>query len=278
MPAPVPAPDAAQGAIAAKGAGAPGRAALGHEPAPLPARHAARPDADPVGGAAPGSEADPDTTREDRVLTAANAVTTLRFAGVGVFCWLLFADGQQTAAAILLGVLGATDWVDGQLARRLHQVSRIGKILDPAVDRVLVGTAVIAVIVHGAVPLWFGLLTVVREAVISATVLVLAALGARRIDVLWIGKAGTFGLMVAYPGFLISHGTAGWQQPFHDAAWVAGGAGIVLAWFAAIAYLVPARRALAEGRAARRALQPGDRGGAAQPVRGSRQGPGEVGG
>ena len=214
---------------------------------------------------------------EDRILTIPNAVSTLRFLGVGVFLWLLFGAGDQTVAAVLLGVLGATDWVDGQLARRLHQVSRIGKVLDPAVDRVLVGAAVIAVIVHGAVPLWFGLLTVSREALVAGTVLVLAALGARRIDVLWIGKAGTFGLMVAYPGFLISHGSAGWQQPFHVAAWVAGGAGIVLAWAAAIAYLVPARRALAEGRGARNG--PDGAGGApgGAVARGSLGEPGEVG-
>lgn len=202
---------------------------------------------------------------EDRVLTAANVVTVLRLAGVGVFCWLLFGADEQTAAAILLGVLGATDWVDGQLARRLHQVSTIGKVLDPAADRVLVGTAVIAVIVHGAVPLWFGLLTIAREVLVSGTVLALAAFGARRIDVLWIGKAGTFALMVAYPGFLISHGTAGWQQPFHVVAWIAGALGLVLAWAAAAAYLVPARRALAEGRRARS-------GGAGPPVRGAQAG------
>ena len=189
---------------------------------------------------------------EDRVLTAANIVTAGRLACVPVFCWLLFGAGRQTAAALLLAVLGVTDWVDGQLARRLHQVSTLGKVLDPAADRILVGTAVIAVMVHGAVPMWFGVLTLVREVLVSGTVLVLAALGARRIDVSWIGKAGTFGLMVAYPGFLISHGTAGWQVPFHDAAWVAGGAGLVLAWIAAVAYLVPARRALVEGRRARR--------------------------
>jgi cardiolipin synthase len=228
--------------------------------APVPA-----PDA-PVGADSAGGE--------DRVLTAANVVTTLRLAGVVVFVWLLFGPGLQTAAATLLGVLGATDWLDGQLARRLHQVSRIGKILDPAADRVLVGTAVIATIVHGAVPLWFGLLTVAREALVSGTVLVLAALGARRIDVLWIGKAGTFGLMVAYPGFLISHGSAGWQHPFHVAAWVAGGAGIVLAWVAAGAYLLPARAALAGGRAAREGREGRD----GMPPRGSLGAPGEVGG
>jgi cardiolipin synthase (CMP-forming) len=198
-----------------------------------------------VGGATQGGE--------DRILTAANVVTAARLACVPVFCWLLFGARLQTAAALLLAVLGVTDWVDGQLARRLHQVSTVGKVLDPAADRILVGTAVIAVMVHGAVPLWFGLLTIVREVLVSGTVVVLAALGARRIDVLWIGKAGTFGLMVAYPGFLISHGTAGWQVPFHDAAWVAGGVGLVLAWIAALAYLVPARKALAEGRRGREA-------------------------
>ncbi|MGH9099320.1 MAG: CDP-alcohol phosphatidyltransferase family protein, partial [Acidimicrobiales bacterium] len=176
-----------------------------------------------------------------------------------------------------LGALGATDWVDGQLARRLHQVSRIGKILDPAADRVLVGTAVVVVIVHGAVPLWFGLLTLSREVLVSATVLVLASLGARRIDVLWIGKAGTLGLMVAYPAFLLSDGAAGWQQPFHDAAWVTGGVGIVLAWVAAAAYLVPARRAFVEGRAARRTRENGREGDGAAPVQGSRREPWEVG-
>lgn len=189
---------------------------------------------------------------EDRVLTAANVVTAVRLACIPLFCWLLFGADRQTAAAILLGVLGATDWVDGQLARRLHQVSTLGKVLDPTADRLLVGTAVVSVIVHGAVPLWFGLLTIAREVLVSGTVLVLAGLGARRIDVLWIGKAGTFALMVAYPGFLISHGTAGWQEPFHVIAWVAGGVGIVLAWVAAAAYLVPARKALADGRRDRR--------------------------
>ena len=213
----------------------------------------------------------PGRSGEDRVLTLANVVTSIRLLGVGVFLWLLFGPGDQTAAAVLLAVLGTTDWVDGQLARRLHQVSRIGKVLDPAVDRVLVGAAVVAVMVHGAVPVWFGLLTIAREALVSGAVVVLAALGARRIDVLWIGKAGTFGLMVAYPGFLISYGTAGWQQPLHVAAWVAGAAGIALAWAAALAYVVPARRALAEGRAGRR------RDGGAPGARGSLREPGEVG-
>lgn len=188
----------------------------------------------------------------DRVLTVPNVVTGVRLLCVPLFLWLLFGAHRQTAAAVLLGVLGATDWVDGFVARRYHQVSTLGKVLDPAADRVLVGTAVIAVTVHGAVPVWFGTATLVREVLVSGTVLALAALGARRIDVLWIGKAGTFGLMFAYPAFLLGYGNAGWQTVITDVAWVAGGAGLALAWIAAVAYLVPARKALAEGRAARR--------------------------
>jgi cardiolipin synthase len=138
------------------------------------------------------------------------------------------------------------------VARRFHQVSVVGKVLDPAADRVLVGTAVIVIIVHGAVPLWFGVVTLAREALVGLMVLVLAVLGAARIDVLWVGKAGTFGLMFAYPAFLLGHGAASWQEPIRVFAWVAGIAGLTLAWIAAAAYVKPARAALASGRHGRR--------------------------
>jgi cardiolipin synthase len=184
----------------------------------------------------------------DRVLTVPNAISVVRLACVPLFCWLLFGDHRQTAAAVLLGFLGASDFADGFVARRWHQVSTLGKILDPTVDRVLLGTAVISIIVHGAVPLWFGLATLVREALVSATVLVLAGLGAARIDVVWVGKAGTFGLMFAYPAFLLAHGTSGWQQPFEVLAWVAAVPGLALAWVAALSYVPAARRALNAGR------------------------------
>jgi len=188
-----------------------------------------------------------------RVLTVPNLVTLVRLLCVPLFLWLLFGADRQTDAAVLLAVLGATDWVDGYIARHFHQVSTLGKVLDPAADRILIGTGVIAIIVHGAVPLWFGIATLAREVAVAGTVLALAALGARRIDVLWIGKAGTFGLMFAYPAFLLGHGPATWQYDMRVVAWITGGVGLALASAAAVAYLVPARRALAEGRAAREA-------------------------
>jgi cardiolipin synthase len=188
----------------------------------------------------------------DRILTAPNVITMVRLLCIPIFVWLLFGAHRQTDAAVLLAALGATDWVDGHVARRYHQVSTFGKVLDPTADRVLVATAVIAVIVHGAVPLWFGLATIAREVLVSVMVLALAALGAARIDVLWVGKAGTFALMFAYPTFLLAHGTAGWQDPVRVIGWITGLLGLVLAWVAAGSYVQPARRAFREGRAARR--------------------------
>ena len=193
----------------------------------------------------------------DRILTAPNVITMVRLLCIPLFLWLLFGLHRQTAAAILLAVLGATDWVDGYVARRYGQVSTFGKVLDPTADRILVGTAVISIMIYGAVPLWFGLATIAREVLVSAMVILLAALGAARIDVLWVGKAGTFGLMFAYPTFLLGDGTAGWQEPIRVIGWVTGVIGLALAWWAAGSYIAPARRALRQGREARRSTAHG---------------------
>jgi len=203
-------------------------------------------------GASVGEGPSPGTVGEDRdlgrVLTVPNLITLVRLACIPPYVWLLEGADRQIAAALLLGVLGATDWIDGYVARRFHQVSTLGKVLDPVADRVLMITAVITITVHGAVPVWFGVATLAREVVVSAAVLLLAWLGAARIDVLWVGKAGTFALLFAYPAFLLSDGPATWQSLVHMIAWITGLIGLVLAWVAACSYVPVARAALAEGR------------------------------
>lgn len=189
-------------------------------------------------------------TNTDRVLTVPNLITAARLACVPVFVVLLAAPHRQYwwPAAVLLAVLGATDWIDGQLARRLHQVSTVGKVLDPTADRVLIAVAVIGIVAVGAVPSWVAAVALSREVLVAVGVLVLAAAGARRVDVVGVGKAGTFLLMCAMPLFLAGHAPIGWHTTAETLAWVAVVPGLILGWAAAFRYAGLARAALAGRR------------------------------
>ena len=189
-----------------------------------------------------------DDTGEDRVLTVPNALSVVRLLLIPVFLWLLFGRDNRAAAASLLAFLGATDWVDGYVARRFDQTSRLGKILDPTADRLLLLTAVAAIIIDGAIPPAVAVLVLVREGAVAIAALVLAALGARRIDVTWFGKAGTFGLMFAIPFFLAAESTVGWRDIAAVLAWVCVVPGLVFGYIAAVQYIPLGRRALREGR------------------------------
>lgn len=192
-----------------------------------------------------------DAAGESRILTLPNLITIVRLSCLPVFLWLLFARDNRAAAAWLLAALGITDWVDGYLARHMHQVSELGKILDPVADRLLFIVGAGGILADGSVPVWFAVVVLVREILVGGATLALAAMGARRIDVTWFGKAGTFCLMIAFPLFLASHSTLGWADTAGVLAWLAGIPGLVLSIYAAILYVPLARRALAEGRADR---------------------------
>jgi cardiolipin synthase (CMP-forming) len=185
--------------------------------------------------------------REQRVVTIPNIISVVRLLCAPVFVWLL-ADDQGVAAALVLGALGASDWVDGWIARHFDQGSDLGKVLDPVADRVLLLVAAIALLVDGSVPIVVGVLVLVREAVVSAAVLVLAMAGARRIDVQWAGKAGTLSVMVAFPLFLLADSITSGHDLVLAAAWFFAVVGLVLGYYAAVTYLPMARAALREGR------------------------------
>jgi cardiolipin synthase len=184
-----------------------------------------------------------------RIWTLPNLISIGRLACVPLFLWLLLGRDDKVAAAVLLAVLGATDWVDGWIARHFDQGSELGKILDPTADRVLLVFAGLALIVDGSLPLWVGIVVLAREAVISVAVLALAAAGARRMDVQWAGKAGTLALMFALPGFLLADAVSEIRVPLLVATWGFTIGGLVLSYYAAITYIPQARAALREGRA-----------------------------
>jgi cardiolipin synthase len=190
---------------------------------------------------------------EDRVLTVPNALTLGRLLCIPVFVFLLTRPDHAGwyPAALLLGVLGLTDFVDGYVARHFSQVSNVGKVLDPLADRLLLAVAALSIIAVGALPVWVAVLVVSREALVAVGFLVVAAAGGRRMDVQWAGKAGTFGLMFALPLFLIGHANDSWHRLAEALAWVAVIPALVLAWYAAITYVPRAHAALIEGRRSR---------------------------
>jgi cardiolipin synthase len=201
----------------------------------------------------------PDEVADAGPWTWANLVTVIRLVMLPVFLWLLFGTNHRAIAAWLLGALGATDWVDGYLARALHQVSTVGKILDPVADRLLVMVGLLAVAAAAGVPWWFAIATLVRELIVSVLTLALAALGAARINVLWWGKVSTFALMTCFPLFLLTTNPhhrllSTWQHDVRDATWVVGLFGLALAWAVLFGYIGPALAALRAGRRGRRIL------------------------
>ncbi len=197
----------------------------------------------------------PDLAHDRGVWTIPNAISLARLAGIPVFLWLLLGEDKPIEAGILFAVLGATDWVDGYIARRFDQGSEIGKILDPVSDRVMLIAGAIGLLIYGDVPVWVGVLVLAREALLSVVTLVLAAAGARRIDVQWVGKAGTLALMFALPLFVLVSEldpSAG-RDVIEVITWLFTIGGLILSYYAAALYIPMARTALQDGRAAREA-------------------------
>ena len=190
----------------------------------------------------------------DGLWTIPNLITLIRLACLPIFLWLLFSQENRRDAAWLLGILGATDWVDGFLARRLGQTSEFGKVFDPTVDRLLFIVGIIALIIDGSVPVWFAIAVGIREVLVGAMMLgATVVLKMERFDVTWWGKTATFLLMFAFPGFLMAESTISIAGFFHVAAWVLGVPGLVLSWYTAVAYVPAVRNGVRVGREAARA-------------------------
>ena len=194
------------------------------------------------GGAPPGET--------DRVINVPNAFTLARLLCLPVFLYLLFGRDNRAGAAWLLGGLGATDWVDGYLARRLGQVSEFGKMFDPTVDRLLFIVAIVGIIIDDAGPRWFLAIVLARELLVGATVAIATLVfGMVRFDVTFLGKAATLLLMFAIPGFMLGESGIAGARFFEVASWVLAIPGLALSLYTAIGYVPKIRAGIVAGRA-----------------------------
>ncbi len=180
-------------------------------------------------------------------LTVPNAISAARLLLVPVFA-LLLVNGEDLWALIVLAVAGASDWLDGKLARVLDQRSRLGELLDPAADRLFIAVTLVMLVVRDVVPLWLLVAIVLRDLLLSVVLVVLSRAGIGPLPVHLVGKAGTFALLYAFPLLLLG----AWSGPLGLVAGVVGWAfacwGVALYWLAGAVYVKQAVSELVRSR------------------------------
>jgi cardiolipin synthase (CMP-forming) len=186
-----------------------------------------------------GREGEPQEA-SDRIWTWANALSFVRLLALPVI-YLDLVGERWTRAFVLLAVFSATDWLDGYLARRLDQMTKLGRLLDPISDRLLFIVVGVGFVVADVLPLWAVLVLLVRDVLVIGIGLLMLSRGRRPPDVSRLGKTATFGLMFSLPVFLLARvfeDAAGDPNPVLLAlAWFGLAVNAVLYWLAAAGYV-----------------------------------------
>jgi cardiolipin synthase len=182
----------------------------------------------------------------DRILTVPNLLSLARILGVPLFLWLVLGPERDGLALIVLMVSGLTDYLDGWLARRWNQTSRIGQLLDPAADRLYILATLIGLTIRDIVPLWLVLFLVARDVMLILCIPSLRRHGyGPALPVHYLGKAATFNLLYAFPFLLLGDGSGGRLTDIQTLANVFGWAfaiwGTALYWWAGILYVAQVR-------------------------------------
>ncbi len=172
----------------------------------------------------------------DRVLTLPNALSALRLLAIPLYLWLIIVAEADVWAFALLVAAGATDWLDGYLARRLHQHSRIGQLLDPLADRLYIAATLIGLAVRSIIPWWLVLLLAARELLLLALLPALRSAGRIALPVTYVGKTATFALLWGFPILLLSTAPGWWGALARGIGWAFVIWGTALYWWAGIRY------------------------------------------
>ncbi len=189
--------------------------------------------------------ADRGRSGEERIVTVPNALSVVRLLLIPVFLWLVLVRQADLVGVAVLAVSGITDWADGAIARRTGQSTRLGRLLDPLVDRLTIAATLLGLALRDLVPWWLVALLAARELLLLALVPALRRRGLVALPVHYLGKAATFALYWGFPFVLVGAGSATWEQVLGALGWAFVIWGTALYWYAALLYLDQARRILA---------------------------------
>ena len=184
---------------------------------------------------------------EDRILTVPNALSVLRLLLIPLFLWLILVEQADMAAVVVLAVSGITDWADGLIARTTGQITRLGRLLDPLVDRVTIAATLVGLALRDLIPWWLVGLLVAREVLLLLLVPQLRRHGLIALPVHYLGKAATFALFWGFPFVLVGAGSATWEQVLGALGWAFVIWGTALYWYAALLYVDQLRRIVKHG-------------------------------
>ncbi|GAA3859040.1 CDP-alcohol phosphatidyltransferase family protein [Streptomyces sedi] len=185
----------------------------------------------------------------DRIWTIPNVLSMARLLGVPLFLWLVLSpvfDGPNRDgwALLVLFLSGVSDYLDGKLARRWNQISALGRVLDPAADRLYILSTLVGLTWREVLPLWLTALLLARELMLLVMVWLLDRHGYAPPQVNFLGKAATFNLMYAFPLLLLSDSSGVLGSLAAIFGWAFAGWGTALYWWAGILYVVQVRRLL----------------------------------
>lgn len=180
------------------------------------------------------------------VWTVPNLISLLRLLGVPLFLWLVLGPEADVWALVVLMVSGVTDWLDGHLARRWGQTSRLGEVLDPVADRLYILAVVVGLALRDIVPWWVAAILPLRDLLLWGLVPFLRRRGYSALPVHYLGKAATFNLLYAFPLLFVGDGEGTVARLAQVFGWAFAVWGAGLYWWAGILYAWQVRTLLAD--------------------------------
>lgn len=182
-----------------------------------------------------GSHPDRPQIDHDLIFTIPNFLTVLRFMGVPLFMWLVLAEREYGIAVVVLAVMASTDWVDGYVARRFNQASKLGRVMDPIADRLALIAVALTLVIAGVVHWLYLAALLVPDAVLLVLTLVFFR-GHPDLPVSSVGKFRTGLLLLGTPLLVLSKLDVGFASGLFVAAWIILGLGLIGHWIAAYNY------------------------------------------